>query len=318
MKKSFVCVALAFIMSMPVVTVAVPVVNKIPYSRTTNLPYPASYTLRFSLWATASGGTAPVWSEEKVVKVTGKTLNTLLGSAMPLGSVSFKEQLWVQLDRKVGSSYVKIGGRTILSVVPYALWSASGPGGSAVPIGTIIDWWRPDDSWSVPEGYAICDGTVLDDPGSPLNGTRLPDLRSKYIIGTGDPATIGSTTGRDSHSHITNLSHDHDAFSTGSGGSHNHAWLKWFGGAATQFTTWDFSGLSLLATAWDNGIDSVGSGIYPLTVLDPALDRTWYTEYGTTHSHSVDPPSLGTLFRDSGGASSYPPSVLLLKIMRVR
>jgi hypothetical protein len=59
---------------------------------------------------------------------------------------------------------------------------------STVPAGTIIAWYAKNKP--VPQGWAICNGT---------NGT--PDLRNRFLMGTGDPANIGKTGGASQHHH---------------------------------------------------------------------------------------------------------------------
>lgn len=236
MRARHLAAALLVLVALPVLAGAAEVAMELPFSRRVSLASPARYTLRFSLWKEASGGSAPVWSEEKRLPVKGGKVSTRLGSVTPLDAASFGEQVWVQVERKVGDGYRKLGARTMLRVVPCAIWSASVRGGGAVPLGTVIDWWRPDDSWPVPDGCAICDGTMLDDTASPFHGELLPDLRCKFVRGAPDPASIGSTTGWDNHSHTTNISHNHAAFASASDGAHRHAWLQWWGGlrAAVQ------------------------------------------------------------------------------------
>lgn len=107
------------------------------------------------------------------------------------------------------------------------------------PVGTVITWWRPDNTVSVPTGWAICNGASVAS-GSHDFGTgasiTLPDLRNKFVLGANsaladaaaatDGDTVanapgirgsGSSNARNlQHSHSVN-SHDH-----GSAGSHTH------------------------------------------------------------------------------------------------
>lgn len=61
-----------------------------------------------------------------------------------------------------------------------------------VPLGTVIDWWRPSSSYdagggvgSAPPGYAICTGQTLASGAHDFGAfsITLPDLRNKFIIG---------------------------------------------------------------------------------------------------------------------------------------
>jgi len=73
----------------------------------------------------------------------------------------------------------------------------------AVPIGTIIMW---DKSLTgVPTlsaGWHECDGSVLSDAESLLNGTTLPSLQAARVYLRGN-ATSGGTGGANTHSHST-------------------------------------------------------------------------------------------------------------------
>lgn len=68
-----------------------------------------------------------------------------------------------------------------------------------VPIGTVLDWWRPSGSnASVPSGFVICDGSqyASNQHDFPGGGTiNVPDLRNKFILGASISATGNGTTG---------------------------------------------------------------------------------------------------------------------------
>jgi len=123
---------------------AVPVTQQIPFTKTTTLAVPDTYTFRFSLWDIATGGTAGAnraWWEIKDIAMTTKTLTTNLGSVAaaakrsgPLAGVDFSEQYWVQVERlgSDGTTWQAVGKRTKFNVVPYAMWSAQG--GDAISV----------------------------------------------------------------------------------------------------------------------------------------------------------------------------------------
>lgn len=106
---------------------------------------------------------------------------------------------------------------------PQGLQGPAGPQGSpgpasGVPVGTVLDWWRPDASFPVPTGFQICDGSVVNDSDSPLNGKAVPNLQDKFIRGVTDPNQIGVAAGADYHNH---------SGSTSSAGDHNHSLFMW-------------------------------------------------------------------------------------------
>jgi hypothetical protein len=70
-----------------------------------------------------------------------------------------------------------------------------------VPIGGVIEWWRPAQSVPTPVGYEICDGRTVtqhDFPGV-AGSVALPDLRNVFILGAdstkGDGAGASGTDG---------------------------------------------------------------------------------------------------------------------------
>ncbi len=75
-----------------------------------------------------------------------------------------------------------------------------------VPIGTIILW--SGSVGSIPNGWALCDGN---------NGT--PDLRDRFIVGSGSSYNTGDNGGSAS----ANLQHNHTLTTpTATGGAHTH------------------------------------------------------------------------------------------------
>jgi hypothetical protein len=115
-----------------------PVFKGFPYQKkTTTLTYPATPTLRFSLWDQDSGG-ALLWSEEKEVTLSGPKIKTYLGDTEPLDGVDFSQQLWIKVEkRRANGTYRTIGAMDPLLTVPYAIWAMSpeGPQGPQGPPG---------------------------------------------------------------------------------------------------------------------------------------------------------------------------------------
>ncbi len=75
---------------------------------------------------------------------------------------------------------------------------------SDLPIGAVIDWWRPDgvdQNWSRP-GFQLCDGSEIDDPASPLHGKTTPNLSELFVRGVVDIQGIGTTGGLPDHAHF--------------------------------------------------------------------------------------------------------------------
>jgi hypothetical protein len=213
-----------------------------------------------------------------------------------------------------------------------------------IPIGVILDWWRPDASWQVPEGYAICDGSRIDDPYSPLNGYTLPDLTGKFIRGVTDVTTIGAPGGSEKHQHSSFSSsmagsHDHsvdvakhsEISDTELIEAHKHQWLdaEWNGKGLT-YRTWKFDDSKMLIRRWGDGTEIRGKGSFPLTpkVFDQ-FQHDWYTKPKGAHSHDYslehDHPPTETSEAEQHEhyvsvpeGEHLPPYIGLLKIMRIR
>lgn len=67
----------------------------------------------------------------------------------------------------------------------------------AVPIGTVIFWYPPPTAFKTnpdqngplilvyPPGFVLCDGRTVTDPDSPFNGSALPSMIDRFILGAG-------------------------------------------------------------------------------------------------------------------------------------
>lgn len=152
--------------------------------------------ITFSIYPQASGGTA-VWTEHHTgVPVSDGLFTVYLGSITPLDSALLDGEMWLG---------VKIGSDPEMTPRERLVSQGTGTQSSGVPVGTVISWWRADASTPLPsDEWAIADGSVVDDPESPLDGQALPDLTDRFIMGV--PASdIGQTGG----ANVLNLSHRH-------------------------------------------------------------------------------------------------------------
>lgn len=72
----------------------------------------------------------------------------------------------------------------------------------AVPVRAVVPFFG--DQNEIPNGWLLCNGQTVADPDSPLNGTRVPDLRGMFVRGAPNPTSIGASGGRDqipAHAH---------------------------------------------------------------------------------------------------------------------
>lgn len=248
-----------------------------------------TYKLTFKLYQTETGGSA-LWIEEQSVVVTDGILNAILGKVTTFASANiiFNKPFWLGISVQDDAEMTP---RFELSSSPYALNPAATTGGGGVPVGTVIDWWRPNNNFTVPTGFKICDGGTVSDNDSPLNGFNVPDLRNKFIRGAESLEDIGETGGSATHKHAvdplsaaSNSAGDHahsvdppNAQSTNHSGhqhsvnppsvvtsevSHQHQWSTY--SPSQAWHTWTNGGGITTLIDWDDGIGNSGSGNYPL------------------------------------------------------
>jgi len=162
-----------------------------------------------------------------------------------------------------------------------------GIAGGAVPRFSIIIWWKT----SIPEGWAICDGTVHLSAGVEVT---TPDMSDKYIRGKGSNNDIGETEGSHTvqlttnniptHTHSINLStasdaashtHSLDTYSLttdGGGAGHEHNFLTFNRFATANNDAWGTNAIDRMQSlqgrySWKN-------------------DSTYASKYGN-HTHTL-------------------------------
>lgn len=105
-----------------------------------------------------------------------------------------------------------------------------------VPIGAVLDWWRPDSSVAVPDGFVVCSGGTISSANHDFGtgqAINVPDLSNKFVLGaktasgtntagnaSSNAPLVGDTGGSNAtrdmtHTHTT-YSHNH-TLSTGAG-----------------------------------------------------------------------------------------------------
>ena len=89
---------------------------------------------------------------------------------------------------------------------------------SLVPVGAVIDWYRPRPTTPVPLGFLICNGATVADPQSELNGTQVPDLTDRFVMGV-PPERLTETGGVKAIP--SDGGHDHGGVTAGFG---NYQW----------------------------------------------------------------------------------------------
>ena len=79
----------------------------------------------------------------------------------------------------------------------------------------MVMMWAGNEN-QIPTGWKLCNGS-----GSTSNGIQVPDLRNRFVIGSGSSYDTGDTGGASSHTTSTDGSHSH-TITVNSGGNHSH------------------------------------------------------------------------------------------------
>ena len=96
--------------------------------------------------------------------------------------------------------------------------------GELTPIGSIIAHYDFNAAVAIDTNYwAYCDGSVVSNPDSVLNGLTLPDLSGRYLVGFGTDGGGDIDTAAWSTAAVGNASHQIDIAHTHTGPSHTHA-----------------------------------------------------------------------------------------------
>lgn len=195
---------------------------------------------------------------------------------------------------KIKSTSADLGAATVTTLTA----SSTITGFGTIPVGGIIMW----SGSTVPTGWALCDGTTS-------NGQQTPDLRGRFIVGSGAGSgltsrSIGTKGGAETFTLTTsNLpAHNHTFdVNTSSAGSHYHGYkdIYWMenGGSTSPL-----------------GQDIRGSGD------TDGNNEAWETDRNTgsagDHTHNVN----GTTSSVGSGTAvnNLPPFYALAFIMRVQ
>lgn len=243
------------------------------------------------------------------------------------------------LAAAVGSRHIADGAVTSQHIAERTIGlSDLAPAVALVPIGGVIDWWRPDAATPVPDGFKIADGSVVSDPQSPFNGRAVPNLVGKFVQGISQDVArnnSGMTLGGQKdhshrvamprHKHRYSLEHDHAPFfaTAEEAGMHSHVWAKWDVGQHA-WTSGDGQGI----VNWGDGMDADGKGEYPLGG-EMNASAIFNTDRVGNHIHTVrvDVPRFvmdketmeaGPFEFGASQTEHLPPFAGLIKLIRIR
>lgn len=184
------------------------------------VPIDGSVDMTFSLYDVDVGGAA-LWTESQPVGVVNGIFNVKLGEMIPL-QASFFNQPDLYLGITVETD-AEMAPRQKLSTSSFAMNTPAGQ--FPVPIGSIMAWAKNISGVpTLSDGWVECNGQVLADPLSPLDGQTMPDLNGA----SGDPRFLrgssasGSTGGSEDHTHTLSA----HAFTNTSAGGSSNSWVN--------------------------------------------------------------------------------------------
>lgn len=212
-------------------------------------PIEGEMALEMAIWTQELGG-VKLWTTGTFVAISqGWAAGTVGGGEDPIPVALFADypETWLEITVLEPPETPIALPRVPLLAVPYAFHAQSAasaatvPDGSitqaklavgvaALPVGAVIDWWRPNPATPVPDGFQICDGGEVIDPDSPLNGETLPNLIGRFTRGV-SPTDIGVAGGESTHEHellppphTHTIDHKHPVttLNAGTAGQHTH------------------------------------------------------------------------------------------------
>lgn len=289
-------------------------------------PLDGERVMRFSIFdGVPSVEEAPAYCEEQTVTLREGRFAVEIGTGLALDECSgdfadlvrSQRSLFVRIEVRQGEDSILLNGAQPLRSQAFAQ-SAVGHLGT-VPVGSVINWYRPSLDFPFPDGFVLADGSILDDPESPLHEQALPDLIDRFARGvasaseqTGGGATththavpLASHTHRFSRpGHTHSFSERHDHRNTSVSGTHDHA-------IPTRSVRNDNGGRDPIGIVPSR---TESSGSHSHSVNERTSSGT--TQASPTQDGTSSPNAAETLSSDP--ASNTPRYFGLLKLIRVK
>ena len=219
-----------------------------------------------------------------------------------------------------------------------------------VPLGTVIEWWRPSSSFDAgggagnpPPGWEICDGRSIAEANhdfGAIGAVALPDLRNAFVLGADISKAHGASATANSNSatagpgitgaggaHSINMtlpSHKHGVgtLTTAAAGSHHHGTIT---GADDRNHTHAYTFTQTYDLNAQGGLVQAVNADYIGTQTGGESTNHWHSiSSDGSHGHTMQGEIGNTA--SSSGDSSYnagaqdlrPRYVGLLKLMKVK
>lgn len=115
---------------------------------------------------------------------TQVNINTMSNVFTAVGDIVYADITITPTRLPIGAN-----GQILTVVSGQPSWQPSPSGSVSVPIGSVIAWNDFNGLLTLDANFRYCDGTVINAPGSPIDGQTTDDLSGAYIVGYG---TLGS------------------------------------------------------------------------------------------------------------------------------
>jgi microcystin-dependent protein len=245
---------------------------------------------------------------ERIVNNANARVITIVGGRVGINSTNPATALDVVGSAQAASLEARENAQ-VRGTATAAAWV----GGGAAPVGSIILW-----SGTIvdrPEGWALCDGTVV-------NGYPTPDLRGRFVLGAGEgagltPRKVGAVGGAESHvlteEEMPSHAHAIDPVGTTTVNTGNHVHALWTeAGDRDRFSPGDYGAITYHPSVH-----------HPMAATANEVSVSQFTVQttasGGVHAHTLDvPESRSELFGGGRAHPNMPPFYVLAYLVRVR
>jgi hypothetical protein len=193
---------------------------------------------------------------------------------------------------------------------------------ASVPVGTILAFYDFDAAVTFDTDlFKYCDGSVIVDAESPINGETLPDLSNRYLVGFGTEgggdidSAVWASAAVGNANHQINLQHSHTVTShthslsshthTAAAHTHNSGTLKFktfqYDSGSGKIIGYNISGSN--TDALEIQLSTAGAGVNTL-ISAPGLSTQFYTVVGSGVTGSDGNDATGTPSNNTSGSAA--------------